>query len=700
MTDEDFYEELRQIVERRATSTHLVDTIAFAEEVAERLEDDPAFGEYVPAEFSGANKRNKQFRIHGFTRLDESDGSIGLVVAKWDDAEIPETLTSSNVAQLSGFLEAFAQESIKEDLCDRMTESNGAYELALLLKNAIGKINRIRLHIFSNQPLSQRFKEQICEPIRDIVVERHVWDLQRLRAIYESSREREVVELDMNEFGSKGIEYMEAARTSELQSYLCILSGDTLANMFERYGSRLLEGNVRSFLGMKGGVNKGIRKTVQDSPELFFAYNNGIAATASAIGKKIVDGRNVITNLVDLQIVNGGQTTASILNARKKDRLSLAGVSVAMKLTVIEGIEANALIPKIAEFANTQNKIAVADFFANHPFHRKMEEISRRLVAPAGSSSRVRSKWFYERSRGQYQNERLYLSEAKKNSFDLEYPAAQVVNKTDLAKFDGVFEERPHWVSLGSQKNFVRFASTFESKNPDVSSVEHWTTISPKYGDAYYQRIAAIAILWKGAEGIVSGGRGDWYKGDFRAQIVAYALSLLLHSIRKAGFDLNTLNIWNLQSVPSDLSVYIKKSAELAQIAILSPPSGMTNIGEWTKKDACWEKAKLAGLAMPTDASWMVSREDARLSSADARKQGAQDDAIALQRQLLQMVQEGYWASLLRWPGLSAAISESQRSLVIKASTMQGFMRIATEKDWRRLQEVRDLCDEAGFRRD
>ncbi|MDQ0045034.1 AIPR family protein [Variovorax boronicumulans] len=700
MTDEDFYEELRQIVERRAASTHLVDTIAFAEEVAERLEEDPAFGEYVPAEFSGASKRNKQFRIHGFTRLDESDGSIGLVVAKWDDADSPETLTSGNVTQLSGFLEAFAQESIKEDLCEKMTEANGAYELALLLKNALGKINRIRLHIFSNQPLSQRFKEQICEPIGDIVIERHVWDLQRLRAIYESSREREVIELNMSEFESEGIECMEAARTSELQSYLCILSGDTLANMFERYGSRLLEGNVRSFLGMKGGVNKGIRKTVLDSPELFFAYNNGIAATASAVERKVIDGRQVITNLVDLQIVNGGQTTASILNARKKDKLSLAGVSVAMKLTVIEGIEANALIPKIAEFANTQNKIAVADFFANHPFHRKMEEISRRLVTPASASSRVRSKWFYERSRGQYQNERLYLSEAKKNSFDLEYPSNQVVNKTDLAKYDGVFEERPHWVSLGSQKNFIKFASTFESKNPDTSPVEHWATISPKYADAYYQRIAATAILWKNTEGIVSSGRGEWYKGDFRAQIVAYALSLLFHSIRKSGFDLNALSIWNLQSVPEELSACIRNAAELAQVAILSPPTGMTNIGEWTKKDTCWEKAKLADLVIPTDASWIVSREDARSSSTDARKQGAQDDAIALQQQLLQMVQEGYWVSLLRWPMLSTAISESQRSLVIKASTMQGFMRIATEKDWRRLLEVRDACDEAGFRRE
>src|SRR6185295_6153432 len=131
---------------------------------------------------------------------------------------------------------------------------------------------------------------------------------------------------------------------------------------------------------------------------------------------------------------------------------SLDGVSVAMKLTVVPSGGAGELIPRIAEYANTQNKVAVADFFANHPFHRKMEEISRRLVIPASESSRVQSKWFYERARGQYQNERLYLSEAKKRNFDVEFPASQVINKTDLAKYDGVLNQRPHVVSLGAQK--------------------------------------------------------------------------------------------------------------------------------------------------------------------------------------------------------------------------------------------------------
>lgn len=698
MTEQEFYVELSQMVQRRAASEHLVDTLAFVCEVAERLEDDPVFGEFVPAEFSGGNRRNRQFRLHGFTRLDDSDGSVGLVVGRYSDAEEPETLTSTAVTQLSGYLETFVQEAIESSLSDRVTEVNEAYELATLLGQGRGRVTRVRLHILSNQPLGQRFKEQLCEPVAGVAVERHIWDLQRLQSLYESSREREVIEIEMSEFDSEGIEAMQAAVSESLRSYLCIIPGNTLADMFNRYGSRLLEGNVRSFLGMKGGVNKGIRRTIQDTPELFFAYNNGIAATASSVSVNTSDGRIRITGLVDLQIVNGGQTTASVLNARKKDGLSLDGVSVAMKLTVVSSDDANDLIPRIAEYANTQNKVAIADFFANHPFHRKMEEISRRLTVPAKAGARVASKWFYERSRGQYQNERLYLTEAKKKAFDLEFPSAQMINKTDLAKCDSAFNERPHWVSLGAQKNFLKFATNFEPSAADTSISEHWTTISPKYGDGYFQRIVAMALIWKYTETLVSSGRGDWYLGDYRAQIVAYSVALVLRNLRVDSKELDYVRIWQLQSVPSDLGAVLKDAAVAAQHVILSPPQGMTNIGEWTKKEGCWDAVRHLKLLVPDEAVWALSQQDARGAALDARRQGGQDDAISLQRRLLGMVERGYWRNLLQWPDLASTVTASQRSLISKASTVQGFMKIALERDWRRLDEAQRTCEDAGYR--
>lgn len=700
MDDKNFLEELRQIVLRRAAAENLVDTLAFVREVAERLEEDPVFGEFIPVEYSGQGSRNRQLRVHGYTELDESDGTIGLVIGKWLDTDEPETLTTADVTRLSGWLENFVHEAVESRLNERIAEMNAAYPLATLLQDMGKKINRIRLHIFSNQPLSQKFKEEIFGTVAGIPIERHIWDLQRLKAIYESSREREAVEIALSEFGTPGIPCIEAVQTDNLKSFLCVIQGSLLADLFERYGSRLLEGNVRSFLGMKGGVNKGIRRTIQDTPSLFFAYNNGIAATAAQVTVENIDGRPLVTGLVDLQIVNGGQTTASVLNARKKDRLSLDGVTVQMKLTEVNRDDAHDLVPKIAEFANTQNKVAAADFFANHPFHRKIEEISRRLQVPAKAGARVQSKWFYERSRGQFQNERLYLTKSKKDAFDLEYPSGQVINKTDLAKFDSAWREKPFWASLGAQKNFAKFADQFSSKNADVTESEHWTTISPNYGDAYYQRMVAVAILWKRAESIVSAGRGDWYEGDYRSQIVAYSLSLLFNSLRRMGNELDLGQIWTRQDIDGTLEACIRNLAIAVQQAILAPPQGMKNVGEWAKKDACWEQIRR--ISVPCSGQlghWIVSREDFTKEKVEAKKQGKQDDGIAIQNAVLELTSGGYWEALLKWPRLGEFVAPEDRKLVLKASNLQGFMKINLEKDWRRLLEIRRMCEDEGFRK-
>ena len=170
MDDRTFLEELRQIVIRRAAVMHLVDTMAFVSEVAERLEEDPVFGQFVPLEFSGTGSRNRQLRVHGFTELDDSDGTIGLVIGKWSDSEEPETLTTTVVNQLSGWLESFVLESVESRLNERIAEANPAYELACQLQNMGTRINRIRLHIFSNQPLTQRFKEEQCGKVAGIPI--------------------------------------------------------------------------------------------------------------------------------------------------------------------------------------------------------------------------------------------------------------------------------------------------------------------------------------------------------------------------------------------------------------------------------------------------------------------------------------------------------------------------------------------------
>lgn len=700
MDDVEFLSELRQMVMRSAEANNLVDTMAFVSEVAERLEEDPVFGDFVQVEYIGTgNGRGRpKLRLHGYTQLDESDGSLGLVIGSWEDSDSIEVLSTATVGHLFSWLESFVVESINLKLNERITESNPAYEVASILRNSKSNISRIRLHLFSNQMLSQKFSKELTGEIAGIPLEKHIWDFRRLKAMYESSREREAVEIQVSDFSSTGIPYIEASYTDRLTSYLCVVDAGLLADLFERYGSRLLEGNVRSFLGMKGGVNKGIRATIQDSPNLFFAYNNGIAATAADVVIENGSGMKRITGFVDLQIVNGGQTTASILNARKSG-LSLQGVTVQMKLTRINHTDAHDLIPKIAQFANTQNKVAIADFFANHPFHRKMEEISRRLQVPARVGDRIQSKWFYERSRGQYQNERLYLTKSKKDAFDLEYPNNQVINKTQLAKYDSVWRTKPHWVSLGAQKNFAKFAGQFSSSKQDVTETEHWAAISPCFGDNYYQQMVAAAILWHRTEKIVSAGRGTWYEGDYRPQIVAYSLSVFFNAARMGGREIDLDKIWLKQDIDSRIERTIEQIAIKVQPLLLEPPAGTSNVGEWCKKEICWEKISASVTPnLEGVEDWLVEKEDFSRNQSDGRKRGKQDDGIAVQKKVLDCVLNGYWLALAGWPLLDRFLSPPEHVLVLKVSTVIGFNKVNTEKDWRHLMEIKNRCELEGFR--
>lgn len=448
---------------------------------------------------------------------------------------------------------------------------------------------------------------------------------------------------------------------------------------------------------MRGGVNKGIRTTIQDSPPLFFAYNNGIAATAAHADVRPGEEGARLVSIVDLQIVNGGQTTASILRARKQDRLSLAGVSVPMKLTVVASDVAHDLIPKIAEFANTQNKVAIADFFANHPLHRKMEEISRRIMAPARAGQHVQSKWFYERSRGQYQNERLYLTKSRKALFDLEYPPSQVINKTELAKYDSVLDCKPHWVSLGAQKNFIKFAAKFTPSGRKSES-RQWQDMSADYSDGYYERIVSMAILWKAGEKAVSAARDTWYAGDYRQQIVAYAWSLIFHVLRDAGREPNLTRVWSKQEPDESLMLAFSRAAHLAQDSLLEPPVGSRNVGEWAKKEACWERISRIQLKLDKSAlEWSIDDKAHRAEARMDRVRGARDDALTLQDKVLDRTASGYWHALSDWDSIDKFVPESTQLLIRRASDFETVEKLSLPK----LRQVWDAsveCESEGFR--
>ncbi len=343
-----------------------------------------------------------------------------------------------------------------------------------------------------------------------------------------------------------------------------------------------MELNVRSFLQARGKVNRGIRDTIRDEPGRFLAYNNGISATAGSVD--LIDlpgGGKGIAAIHDLQIVNGGQTTASIYQAARRDRFDVSTVNVQAKITVPRSVPLTELVPLISRYANSQNKVDEADFSANDPFHREIEKLSRTAWAEPQPGSLRQTKWFYERARGQYQVEfNKAATPARRREFQAIFPPTQRFGKTDLAKYLNTWDQLPHLVSLGGQKNFrefvIRLNRSASVDHPDLS---------------YFHQLIAKAILFKNAERIV----GAEKFGGYRSNIVTYTLAYLS---RYAAGAVNLHGIWAKQSLCPDLAEAIRTVAREVNRVITNPPGG-GNVTEWCKKEACWTQVKALQITLP-----------------------------------------------------------------------------------------------------
>lgn len=349
--------------------------------------------------------------------------------------------------------------------------------------------------------------------IGDAEISFTIWDIDRLYRCVTSGKMRETIEIDFQDKYGITIPCIENNSSSKYSVYLAIISGKLLALLYDEFRDRLLEKNVRSFLQVKGAVNKGIRDTLRNEPEMFLAYNNGISVTAESV--EIVrdgNGKPSIRSIRDMQIVNGGQTTASIYNALRDKKVSvdLSKVFVQTKISVITSPEnMNEIVPRISSYANTQNKVQIADFSANDPFHRRIEELSRTIWSPAINGMKP-VNWFYERARGQYADMLSRESTTlRRKQFKETHP---VFTKTDLAKYENTWDQLPYFVSEGAQKNFRRF----------TLRVNEHKSILPD--EKYYQHLIAKAILFRRTEKLV---QLQQY-GGYRANIVTYTISFFV----------------------------------------------------------------------------------------------------------------------------------------------------------------------------
>lgn len=536
-------------------------------------------GEIDDMQYDHFQSANGRLRIDGWGGPISEDGQIKIFIVVTDQSNELETLGKKEIETEFGRLRNFVESCRKDQFIANFDRIREVGQFARGVNKSWNEISKIRLCIITDKKVSQRVDGLSATSIDGVDVVHSIWDIQRLADISTSGKGREEISIKLEEdFGASLPALRAAHELTDYAAYLLVLPGTTLARIFDRFDTRLLESNVRVFLQARGGVNKGIRDTIDKFPDKFLAFNNGITATASRIETEQIDGQVFIKTIEDLQIVNGGQTTASIHSAFRK-KTDLSKIFVQMKLSVIGEVADEDLVSQISRYANSQNKVSDADFFSNHPYHKRFENFSRENFAPSRDGMFVRSKWFYERARGQYLD---MLGRAKsKTRAESEYPKKQVLTKTDHAKYEMTFGGHPYLVSKGAQHNFKGFAAMVATK---------WSAADSDFDKPYFESALARAILFREGEKLVSDAL--WYDGGYRAQAVAYTWSKIAFDLEEMGKRIDFDRVWQDQAVSDLIRKQFLDVGESVYKFLFKPVAGVSNIGELTKKAEFWESLK------------------------------------------------------------------------------------------------------------
>lgn len=674
----EYHHEYMQEIYARAGSEQNFYQSVFLDQMSSLLEDQGLISGFNSVEFK---KTARGLAVDGWD-YDEDLAILSLFLVDFRPSEVLDTITQTEISRGFKRLERFLTESLKSTFVELLEESAPIYELANEIRRQRKDIARVRFYLLTNAQLSSRAEAVPESSVSGLKCTFDIWDISRVHRIESSGRAREDVVLDLTMFDSQGLRCLPAyIGENSMESYILVVPGLLLAQIYDEYGDRLLEQNVRTFLQFRGKINKGIRNTIQNEPHMFFAYNNGLTTTAEEV-ETSRDGERIL-RIKNLQVVNGGQTTASIFTAMKKNKADITKVYVQVKLSVVPSEFVDAVVPRISEFANTQNKINAADFFSNHPFHLRIQDISRRLWAPSPEGSLRETHWFYERTRGQYANHQASLTPKGQREFLIKNPRQQMFSKTDLAKFVHSFEGLPHKVSEGAQKNFSSFAGRIG---------ERWEKDETQFNDLWFKRLIGKAILFRYMDKVVM--KQDWY-GGYKANIVSYSLAKLGSMVNKSGRHIDFVKIWRAQAPSEPMAKQLLEIAELVNRSIQDTPDGVSNVTEWSKKQACWHVIDSDPLVLNSDLlDELLDREE----NAHLERNASDTQIIQTGIQAQTYVFEkgaAYWTRLDIWNRSHQMLSQKEVGIL---SVAQGIPdRFPTEKQAKVLIEAEKRALEDGF---
>ena len=568
---EQFAEDLHQevLVKCAEDATPQLREDAFTECVLERLaEHNEADNADVCYHAATSRGRWPAAKMNAWA-LSGDGATLDLFVTLYHGTGQPEAVSKPEVARHFGLARGFLRRAI-EGVHTQLEEAHDVFEAARRIHEAKENLATVRLFFLTDGIVGTRAADVDEEQIAGLELRYVLWDLEKLSRLHVG--QREVIELDFEkDYGGAVSCIATKDATREYRTFLAFLPAPLLAKIYGEHGQRLLERNVRAFLQAKGKVNKGLQQTLREEPHRFLAYNNGLCCTAAEVdvesGK---DGHAQLKRVKDFQIVNGGQTTASIFHAWKKERVDIADVVVQVKLTVLtDPAKVTEIVPLISKYANSQNKINAADFSANGKFHHTLEQLSRTAWAPATSGLERSTHWYYERARGSYLDDKARQgTPARMREWEKQNPVHQKFTKTDLAKFESSWAGLPQAACKGAEKNFIEFAQKHEDDGEPLVDLN------------YFKHVVAKAILFRTTEKLVSAQEF----GGYRANIVAYTIAWLAE---KSGRRIDLERIWNEQHLSPALCEAITEACKAANKHLLAQ-SG--NVGEASKRTECWDE--------------------------------------------------------------------------------------------------------------
>lgn len=519
-------------------------------------------------------KTSEKMKINGYS-FDEFFQSLTLVISdfsnRFEVIKIGKVEIDKNIKYATKFFK-----NCNTNYFIDTEESSEGYAIYSFIKNNMEKIENIKVILLTNKESVNYIPNDT--KIGRINIKFDVWDLERICQFVYQNKVEEDTTIKLQERYNYNLQLIKVEPENDVYDcYMGVILGKQLANIYKDEGQKLIEKNVRSFLQATGKINKGIRDTLIKEPEMFMAYNNGISTIAENIEiDRERSTKDIVTikELKNWQIVNGGQTTASIYNALK-NKIDLKNVSIQIKLSVIKDKEKyEEIINNISKYANSQNKINMSDFSANDNYHIEMERLSRRIYVPS-EKGKSNNRWFYERARGQYMVElNRQETSARKTQFKEINPKKQCISKTVAAKCLMSWMRYPHVVSKGLEANFIKFSEMVKNNEIATPSEENYISMISKV--ILFQECDKITIAQK--------------LGGYKAQVNYYTIALLseFHSE-----EVNDDYIWKNQKISPGLSIRIEDIVLRVWNHFMNPEILGVNISQWCKKEDCWDLLKI-----------------------------------------------------------------------------------------------------------